>query len=139
MHGEQKMSVHKNQTVHSLCTQAMAQEQMQRIEHGTSAAAGGLLSRAAHVVVAGPVVGLEVRVFRFELEGARLGLERASLLIKRGSLLAIQSLRQRHLRNDLICRQKSEEQMDGRSCGQVGEGDNNTVVSNQVSRRHRWL
>ena len=66
------------------------------------ASTGFLLPRAPHVVVARPVVGLEVRVLRFELEGARLGLECACLLVKGGGLLAIQSLCQRHVRTVLM-------------------------------------
>jgi hypothetical protein len=66
------------------------------------ASTGFLLPRAPHVVVARPVVGLEVRVLRFELEGARLGLECACLLVKGGGLLAIESLCQRHVRTVLM-------------------------------------
>ena len=53
---------------------------------------GLLLTGAAHVVVASPVVGLEVRVLCLELERACLGLECTCLLVKRGGLLAIKSI-----------------------------------------------
>jgi hypothetical protein len=69
-------------------------------------AAGSSLSRTAHVVVTSPVVCLEVSVLCFELEGASLGLECACLLVKRGGLLSVQSLCQRHVQTVLMLNQE---------------------------------
>ena len=51
---------------------------------------GRLLSSAAHIIATRPIVRLEIGVFRFELERARLRLKCAGLLEQSGSPLADQ-------------------------------------------------